>query len=457
VRRAQPFVAALLLVGVLAAATYADRELGPRTYDQGTDGAASSGAWLCPHGGGPEGWEISLQIANPGPGPATVRVRSLGSGRPSEQQDIRVDPGSFVRVPVAADGRARSSMVEWFGQWVAVGWVAHAGGGEAGVASEPCAPSSADRWFLPDGSTEVEGNEEFVVVVNPFAREAVFSLTLLSERKEPVQQGELTDVVVKPFRSVAFHLNDVVLGERTVSTLLEVSVGRVAAATLGVSGTGGIRSALGYLGQPPPVLTFPGGADAGRTELIVMNGGSAGETGRVELSGEILGTEGVQPFAGLAEASLPPGSARTFPATTAGASAVRISVTGDDAAAVRRTYGVVSDQAAITGAEPAAAWVVLPAVAGLPAVPGLVLSNPSSEPVVVTLSYLEPGPAEGIEVTVPPGATIQAPKEFRLLAPEVAVLAEASEGTFVPAAVSYSFGREGLAAFAAAIGVPVPR
>jgi len=93
----------------------------------------------------------------------------------------------------------------------------------------------------------------------------------------------------------------------------------------------------------------------------------------------------------------------------------------------------------------------------LPAVPGLVLSNPSSEPVVVTLSYLEPGPAEGIEVTVPPGATIQAPKEFRLLAPEVAVLAEASEGTFVPAAVSYSLGREGLAAFAAAIGVPVPR
>ena len=53
-------------------------------------------------------------------------------------------------------------------------------------------------------------------------------------------------MILRPFRSVAFELNEVVLGERTVATLVEVSVGRVAAATLGVSGTGGIRSALGY-------------------------------------------------------------------------------------------------------------------------------------------------------------------------------------------------------------------
>lgn len=456
VRRLQPVVAALLLVGLLATAVYADRELEPRAFERGTDGAAVSGAWFCPHGGGPEGWEVSLQIANPGAEAATVRIRSLGSGKPSEPQELSLEPGSFVRVPAAADGRARSSMVEWFGQWVAVGWVAHAGGEEGGVAAEPCAPAAGDRWFLTDGTTEIEGNEEFVVIMNPFAREAVFSLTLLSERKGPVQQGDLTDVVLKPFHSVSFHLNEVVQGERTVSTLLDSSVGRVAAASLGVSGTGGIRSSLGYLGQPAELLTFPGGADAGRTELVVMNGAGSDEAGRVQLAGEILGTEGIQTFAGLAEANLPPGSARTFPATTSGASAVRISVSGQDVAAVRRTYGVVSDQGAITGAEPAAAWVILPAVSGLPATPGLVLSNPGTEPVVVTLSYLNPGPDDRVEVTVPPGSTIQAPKEFRDLAPEVAVIAEASAGTFVPAAASYSFGREGLAAFATALGIPLP-
>jgi hypothetical protein len=395
-------------------------------------------------------------VANPGPEIATVRVTSLGSGRPSESQTVEVEPGAFVRVPVAVDGRPRSSIAEWFGQWVAVSWVAHGGGGEGGVAAEPCAPRAGARWFLPDGSTEIEGNEEFVVVMNPFARQAVFSLTLLSERKEPVRQGELTDVVLKPFRSVAFHLNGVVLGERTVSTLVEVSAGRVGAATLGVSGTGGIRSALGYLGEPPATLAFPGGADAGRTELVVMSAEAGEGVPRVRLEGQILGTEGAQVYAGLAEANLPAGAARTFPASTSGPSSVLLSVAGDDVGAVRRTYGVVSDQAAIIGGQPAATWLVLPAIAGAPATPGLVLANPGAEPAVVTLSYLRPGPPETIGVTVPPGTTIQAPKAWRELRPDVAVLAQASSGTFVPAAVSYSLGREGLATFAAALGIPVP-
>jgi hypothetical protein len=442
----------MLLVGVLAGAAYADRELDPRAFEGGSDGPASSGAWHCPHGGGPEGWEVVLQVANPGPELATVRVRSFGKDKPTDPEVLEIEPGAFVRVPVAADGRGRSSMVEWFDQWVAVGWIAHAGGEEGGVAAEPCAPAAGASWYLPDGTTEIEGNEEFVVVMNPFDREAVFSLTLLSERQEPVQQGELTDVVLKPFRSTSFYLNDVVLGERTVSTLLEVSVGRVAASTLGISGTGGIRSALGYLGQPPTSLTFPGGADAGRTELVVMSAG----TERVGLAGDILSSEGAQPFVGLADASPPGGSARTFPATTSGASAIRLSVTGEDVAAVRRTYGVVSDQGAITGAVPGAAWILLPAAAGMPADPGLVLANPGGEPAVVTLSYLSPGPPTAVEVTVPPGTTIQAPKEFRLLAPEVGVIARASSGTFVPAVVSYSLGREGLAAYAAALGIPLP-
>jgi hypothetical protein len=449
-------VALVVLVGALGAAAYADRELAPPTYGAGTDGPAVSGSWSCPHGGGPEGWTVDLQIANPGPQVATVRIRSLGPQRSSDApQTLEVEPGSFTTVPVPADARGTSSWVEWFGQWVAVGWIAHAGGEEGGVAAEPCAAAAGGRWLLPDGSTEVEGNQEFIVVMNPSSRQAVFSLSLLSERQEPVQQGELTDVVLKPFRSVAFNLNDVVLGERTVSTLVEASVGRVAAASLGVSGTGGIRSALGYLGAPPLVLTFPGGADAGRTELAVMSAGAEGAQ-RVQLEGDVLGAEGPVPFAGLAEASLPPGSGRTFPATTSGASAVLLSVTGEDVGAVRRTYGVVSDQASVTGGEPAARWIVLPAVAGTPSLPGLVLANPGSEPAVVTLSYLQPGPAGTVEVTVEPGTTLQVPKEFRLLAPDVAVLAEATSGTFVPAAASYSLGREGLATFAASLGIPLP-
>jgi len=75
---------------------------------------------------------------------------------------------------------------------------------------------------------------------------------------------------------------------------------------------------------------------------------------------------------------------------------------------------------------------------------------------VITLSYLQPGPTTTVQVTVAPGTVVQAPKEFRALAPVGAVLAEATEGTFVAAAVSYSQGPDGLSAFAASLGIPLP-
>jgi hypothetical protein len=263
-------------------------------------------------------------------------------------------------------------------------------------------------------------------------------------------------VVLRPFRSAAFNVNDVVLGEPTVSALVRVSVGRVAAATLGVSGAGGIRSALGYLGQPPETLTFPGGADAGRTQLVVMSAGTTDAGRRVSLEGEVLGEDEPQAFAALADASMPAVSARTFPATTSGATSVLFTVAGEEVATVRRTFGVVSDQAAVTGAQPAASWIVLPAVAGEPSNPGLVLVNPGTEPAVVTLRFLSPGPAEQVEVTVPSGRTVEVPAGFLLGAPETGVSATATSGTFIPAAASYSLGHEGFATYAVALGIPIP-
>lgn len=456
VRRAQPIVAILVLVLMVGGAAYTDREVEPKPFGPGANGPARSGVWLCPHGGGPEGWEVVLQIANPGEETASIRVRTLGTERASEPQTLQVEPGAFVRVPVEAVGRGRASMVEWFGEWVAVGWLAHAGGGEGGVAAEPCAPEAGSSWLLPDGTSEVKQDNDFVVVMNPFERQAVFSLVLLSERQEPVRHGDLTDVVLRPFRSAAFKLNDVVLGERTVSTSVEVSVGRVAAATFGVSASGGIRSALGYLGVPSGPLTFPSGDDAGRTELVVMSeGDEEGDGGRVSLAGDIVGAEGGQPFAGLADATMPGAAARTFPATTSGTTSVTFTASGSGVAAVRRTFGVASDQAGVTGAAPTQAWIVLPAVAGSPSAPGLVLANPGTEPAVVTLRYLSPGPADEVTVTVAPGTTLQAPQAFVRLAPDVAVVAVATSGTFVAAAASYSLGREGIATYAVALGVPL--
>jgi hypothetical protein len=448
-RRAQVVAAIAIAELLVGGAAYADRELGPAEPDAAAPGTAASGEWFCPHGGGPE-WEVFLQVANPGDRAATVRVRTLGSRRPTDPTTLTVEPGSMVRVPVPADGRERASMLEWFDQWVAVGWIAHAGGEEGGVAAEPCAPAAGERWLLPDGTTETEDDEDVVVVMNPFARSAVVSVVLYSERRDPVVSGSLTDISLGPYRSRVIRLNTV-KGERTVSALVQASAGRVAAATLGVTATGGIRSAIGYLGVPPADLTFPGGDDAGRTDLVVMNAGEE----RTPVEARLLGEDSDEVYAGIADSPPPPGSGRTFPSSTAGPTSALVTAEGGDLAVSRRTFGVVSDQGATNGATPSATWIVLPAVAGSPSHPGLVLANPGSVPAQVELVHL--GSSEPpVTVTVPPARTATVPAEFLQSDAEGAVLATASSGTFVPASASYSFGREGFATYAVALGIPVP-
>jgi uncharacterized protein DUF5719 len=452
VRRVQALTAAILVAAGVGGAVYADRELGPRSLSDGVAATAPSGEWFCPHGGGKTDWEVELQVANPGTEPAKIRVLTMGHGRAEPGGTFTVEPGSLLRVPVPAEGRERATTVEWFDQWVAVGWLAHAGGEEGGLAAEPCAPTAGGRWLLPDGTTETENDDDYVVVMNPFSRDAVFSVTLLSERKAPVEQGDLTDVVLGPHHSVAVRLNNVVEGERTVSALIEASVGRVAAGTLGISRAGGVRSTIGYLGDPPGTLVIPGGSDAGRTDLVVMSAALE----RVSLTGELLDEEGERPFGGLADSPPPAESGRTYTATTAGPTSVVFGADAPGVTVARRTYGVVSDQGSTNGAVPARAWVVLPAVLGSPSHPGLAFTNPGTEPVEVVLSYLAPAEVDPVTLTIPPHRTATAPRQFLDAAPDDAVVALSSDGTFVPAAASYSRGREGFATYAVALGIEIP-
>ena len=183
-----------------------------------------------------------------------------------------------------------------------------------------------------------------------------------------------------------------------------------------------------------------------------------GAGGRVTLSGDLRLTDEAPPqeLPGLADASMPDGSARTFPATTTEVASLYLEAAGGSVATVRRTFGTVSDQGAVTGARPAASWLVLPAVAGTPANPGMVLANPGPGPAEVTLRYLSPGPQDELTIPVPPGATVQVPPAFLLLDPEIGVWAEAGTGTFVVASASSSLGPEGRATYAVSLGVQVP-
>ncbi|HEX9123593.1 MAG TPA: DUF5719 family protein [Actinomycetota bacterium] len=452
--RGQLLSAVLVVALVVAGGVYLQDGIGPRSFAAPPLPEAPSGAWFCPHGGGTD-WEVTIEVANPGPTPVRVRVTRLGSGKPSSPDVLTVAPDTELQLPAPAGERGSSTMVEYFGGWVAAGWVAHAGGGEGGVAAEPCLSGGGRRWLVPDGTAE-ENQDDYVVVMNPFAAEAVFTLTLYTTRRPaPITPGDWTNVVLRPHRSEAFRLNPKALGESTVSTLIDVKVGRVATSSLGVSGLGGIRSSVGIEGPPPTTSILPGGFDQGATDLVVMD--PTEEAASVQAL--LLSKDTSQAVPSLVESSTNPGSAATYPVTTEGPSALVVRSPAGVAVA-RRSLGVTSDQGSTSGTgTPGQAWVILPAVAGPPTHPGLVLANPGTEPVEVTLSYLPAaeGPVPSpVTVQVPAGRVLGPPRSFLEAKPFSAILAVAPGGTFVPAAASYSLGREGYATYAVSLGVPIP-
>lgn len=454
--RGQLLVALLVAAAVVAAAVYLDRDVGARPLGAEAAAGVPSGAWFCPHGGGEKGWDVRIQLANPGTEPVPVRVRAISSKKPAPPQDHVVDPGSTLVVPVPGQGREAATTVEYFGGFVAAGWLEHAGEDATGVAAEPCLPDTGVRWLLPDGTAAVEENDDHVVVMNPHATEAVISLTLLTDgQRGPVRTEDWTNVTLRPYRSRAFSLNENALGDTTVATVVEVSVGRVAAATLGISTGGGIR---GSVGLPAGARTqiLPGAGDAGRTALPVMSTGQD----PVALSGTILEAETTQPIAGLADAAPAGETARTAPVTTGTPTTLVVQADDPGVAFARRTFGVGTDQASTAGATaPAGAWILLPSVVGEPSNPAIVLANPGEDAASVTLAAL---PAEGgtapepVTVEVPPLATVTAPEGFARATGTSSVLAIATAGTFVPVSASYALGREGFATYAVAVGVRIP-
>jgi hypothetical protein len=455
--RGQLLAAALAVLAVAAGGVYLEREVGPRPLAPAAPGRAPSGAWLCPHGGGP-GWSVGVILANPGEDPVLVRLTSLSGRRAGEPQLLEVPAGRTLRADVPAGAREAATYVEYFGGWVAAGWVAHAGGKERGVAAEACSGTPARSLILPDGETE-RGEETFLVVMNPFALDAVLTVTLLTEDGPPVTTKEWSDVVLPARRAAVFHVNEVKLGERTVSAVVDVGVGRVAAASLVFSGERRqVRSAVGVPAATGRVL-LPGAGGSGQSELVVT---AVGEERDARFGVSVLGSDGPTIAEGLEEVAQAPSSARTYPVLAQGAATfdVHAEAGAPAVAAVRRSTGPSGDRSALPGAAaPARAWVVLPAVAGRPAHPRVVLANPGSAPVTVTLVALPGGGAVGpgpIVVEVPGGSTVAAPAAFVEALPGAAVLAVADDGTFVAASASNSLGRRGSAAYAAALGVPVP-
>ncbi len=444
---------ALLTTAVVVAGGIALDRTGPRAEPASAALPPSSGAWLCPHGGG-EGWRTDLYVANPGSSPVQIRVTPLATRRAGSTSAYTVDPGTELRIGAASGDEASASYVEYFGGWVATGWVTRAGGERSGVAAEPCAAEPGTRWFAADGTTE-KGEGAALVVMNPFDVDAVVDVTVFSERRAPIRESAFTNVRIEAHRSRLLRLETVSAGEPAAAGEVVAHAGRVAVASLGISHDGGIRSVVAAPALSERVL-LAGTRDVGQSTLAVMAPGAD----EVRFGASLLSEGRPEAAGGLTEAAQSGQSARAFPLITQGPSLVDLEVASGSPplVAVRRSEGLNGDPGA-TGGTPAAAssWVVLPTVGGAPNAPGMVLGNPGATPVEVTLTMLG---AEGVTkettVTVPPTSALGVPVKFIERDPTAAVLAVAAEGTFVAAGASSSLGREGVASYAVAAGVPVP-
>jgi hypothetical protein len=448
--RGQGWLALLTVVVVVGGGFALERGLGTSPEGGPEPGVATSGAWSCPHGGGPK-WQVQIHLANPGDAPVTARLTALTSGRPRKPVTVTVDPGTTRTVDVVAKTRAASTFVEFFGGWLAAGWVAQGGAGEIGVASEPCAASAGQRWYAPDGTTE-QGQDAYLVVMNPFDTPAAFDVVLLTKTRAPIRDSAVNDVILPAHRSRAIRLNTLALGEAALGSEVDASIGRVAVASLGIGRDGGIRASLASDALASTAF-LPVGAGAGQTVLSLMVPGEE----PVQFGATLLSGDEATPAGGLTEAGQGPASAATYPIPVEGPGSVGVVTQGDaQVSAALRAIGVGNDWAATGGARaPAQRWVVLPATIGEPVVPGLILVDPGNDPVTVTLRVLAAGGPDDLVVRIEAGRALQVPAGFWAGAPDAAILV-AADGPVLALAASTSLGNSGLSTYALAMGVPVP-
>ena len=449
--RGQAVFALASVVFLVCALAWLDRA-GPRAPAPLPSGTAASGAWICPHGGKSE-LSVALYLANPGSTTVKARITELGSDPAGPSESYEVAGGSTLRIDQVPRERGAATYIEYFGGWIGAGWVAST---EEGVAAEPCAADAARRWFLPDGTTQL-GEEAYVVVANPFAVPAVMNVVLYTADRAPIRDSEWTDLVVPARRSTALHLNTKVEGESVVAVALDVSVGRVAAASLGVSDRTKVRSALGWTEQTTGA-TFPLMGGSGQTELLLLS------TGRESIRFGATALSGGQPrpAGGLTEQEHGPAAARAYAIPVEPGPVAIDLFTLEDAPVVAalRALGPGEDLGATSGAVAASdSWLVLPAVSRARSIPGAVLVNDGDADVVATVRLL---PREGGTAAAPVIVRVRAhsaaavPPDLWASAPGAAMLIRSEGGRLVALAASTTGGTDGAAGFALSMGVPFP-
>ena len=256
-------LAAVAVVGATAA-----ERLGPAPPPPGTPGDAASTVWLCPHGGG-KGWTGTIEIANPGESTVQASLSALGDGNLSPAGVVEAPPRSTVAHDVPADVRGAATEVQVFGGWAGVSWIVRAGGKEAGMGAEPCTSEPGGHWTVVDSQT-TQRSHSYLVVMNPFATDAVIDVVLFLADRPPVRDTTWTELPIPAGHAVALDVGSRALGEAVVGADVTATRGRIAVGSLVVGSGGSVRSSIAAPAYAARwIMPVGGGSGGGVVSLLV--------------------------------------------------------------------------------------------------------------------------------------------------------------------------------------------
>jgi hypothetical protein len=202
------------------------------------DPEAVSTTWYCAEGTGAPGGRAdeTILIANVGDSEALADVTVMPGGGEPESRRVTVPRGAQVRVPVssvlqAAEQPDAAGLIVGAGVVVEVfggrSVVEHAIGSDVDFAIGPCARRAERDWYFASGTTE-RGAEENAALFNPFADDAIVSLTFATDAGL-MAPADLQSLVVPRRSRVTVPVGNFVRRQAQVALHVHVQTGRIVA------------------------------------------------------------------------------------------------------------------------------------------------------------------------------------------------------------------------------------
>jgi hypothetical protein len=190
--------------------------------------AAISSSWFCAGPtAGPEPVETGrLVIANAGPRALTGTVRLIPSSGASASQVVRIGPADRLVVPESAPTGATylGAVVDLDGGQAAVEQVVT---GSEGTSSTACASAGGTSWYFPAGTTQ-EASSLSLELLNPYPDDAIADLSFTTDQGQEDPQ-DFQGIVVPAGTLFGLDLGSHLHGRITVATTVTLRVGRLVA------------------------------------------------------------------------------------------------------------------------------------------------------------------------------------------------------------------------------------